>query len=526
MKKFLSLALALMMALTLAVPALAAEGPDDPSLIWLDAAADDPEDYQSITGFEITYKLVKGGHMGSDEEPFPVNGLMIARGACNAADFTWDSSASLPKFLGPAEDLIAHVTGDGSFVGTMFFSNGVDAGALAEGESATFRYEGTEALFDDENTCVTAYPLFETQVEIENVTWLKGEIVGGGEKLTWDSVETDEYPDVATVENGSEANYVNITVPKGDGPYPVILWIHGGAWSALDRNSCFISRTMDYLLSRGFAVVSAEYTLSEVKDGVVLKSGYPQMIYDLKAAVRFLRANAAQYRLDPDYIVAMGESAGAHLSMLLGTTNGRAEYEDLSMGNEGFSSDVQLMVSYFGPTDCMGDEIMGRYIVGEDYTMEQTMAVSPYYQITKDAPPLYMTHGANDKSVNISHSQKMAERATQVLGEENVTTVFYEDAPHANVKVYDSDAAILSVTEFIEGHLAQFREEQAATPQESAPVETAPVESTPAEATPAPAPAESAEPAGGLSPAVVAVIVAAALAAVAAVVVVLRKKKN
>lgn len=516
MKKFLSLALALAMALTLAVPALAAEGPDDPSLTWLDAAADDPEDYQSITGFEITYKLLKGGHMGSEEEPFPVNGLMIAKGACNAADFTWDSEASLPKFLGPAEDLIAHVTGDGSFVGTMFFSNGVDAGALAEGESTTFRYEGTEALFDGSNTCVTAYELFETEVEIESVTWLKGEIVGGGEKLTWDSVETDKYMDVPTVENGTEANYVNITVPKGDGPYPVIFWIHGGAWSALDRNSCFISRTMDYLLSKGFAVVSAEYTLSNVVDGTVLSSGWPQMIYDLKAAVRFLRANAEQYRLDPDYIVAMGESAGAHLAMMLGTTNGKPEYENLSMGNADFSSDVQLMVSYFGPGDNVTDTIMARYIAGEDFTMEDAMAVSPYYQITKDAPPLYLTHGANDQSVNIMHSQKMAERAKQLLGEENVTTVFYEDAPHANVKVYDSDAAILSVEEFISNYLARFREEQAAAPVENEPVESAKPS----------APVESSGQNGGLSPAVIAVIAVVLIAVVVVVVVVLRKKKR
>lgn len=313
MKKFFSLVLAMIIALTLTVPAFAAEGPADSTLVWLNAAADDPEDYQSITGFEITYKLVKGGHMGSDEEPFSVNGLMIAKGICNAEDFTWDSASSIPKFLGPAEDLIAHVTGDNSFVGTMFFKNGVDAGALAEGESATFRYEGTEALFDRDNTYLTAYELFGTEVEIENITWLKGEIVAGGEKLTWDSVETDKYTDVPTVENGSEANYVNITVPKGDGPYPVIMWVHGGAWSSLDRYSCFISDTMDYLLSKGFAVVSAEYTLSHVVDGKVLSSGWPQMIYDLKAAVRFLRANAETYRLDTNYIVAMGESAGAHL---------------------------------------------------------------------------------------------------------------------------------------------------------------------------------------------------------------------
>lgn len=517
MKKIMSLFLAVVLILLpLSGTAQAADSPDDPSLTWLDAAADDPDDYQSITGFEITYKLVKGGHMGSEEEPFPVNGLMIAKGACMAEDFTWDGEASLPKFMGPAEDIIAHVTGDGSFVGTMFFSNGVDAGALTEGESTSFTYEGTEALFDEENTCLTAYELFETEVEIENITWIKGEIKDslGGEKLEWESVETEKYMDVPTVENGSESNYVNITVPKGGDPHPVIFWVHGGAWSALDRYSCFISDTMDYLLSKGFAVVSAEYTLSHVVDGKVLSAGYPQMIYDLKAAVRFLRANAETYNLDTSFIAAMGESAGAHLSMLMGTTNGKPEYEDLSMGNEAYSSDVQAMVSYFGPADCVSDEIMARYIAGEDYTMEDAMAVSPYYQISKDSPPLFLTHGQNDESVNIMHSQKMEERAKQILGEENVTAVYYENAPHANIKVYDSSSAIRAVDEFLTAQLAKPRTAAAAEPAETAPES--------AQNTTAPESSGEVEP-GGVSG--VAIFMVILVIAVIVAVIFLRRKK-
>lgn len=401
--------------------------------------------------------------MGSEEEPFEVNGLMIAKGQCQEEDFTWDTTGALPKFLGPAEDLVAHVTGGGSFVGVMFFTNGVDAGALAVGESTTIHYEGTEPLFDADNTCLTAYELFNTKVTIEDVQWINGEISGTTtEKLTWDSVETEQYLDVPSVENGTDANYINITVPKGEGPYPVIFWIHGGGWSQLDRNSCFISNTMDYLLSQGYAVVSAEYTLSELKDGVVQESGYPAMIYDLKAAVRYLRANGDKYNLDTSFIAAMGESAGAHLAMLMGTTNGKADYEDLTMGNADESSDVQLMISYFGPSDCVGDPIMAYAILGDGYTNDQAIAVSPYYQITKDAPPLYLTHGENDSTVGVEHSKKMQERATSLLGEDNVTAVFYEDAPHANIKVYDSDAAILSVADFLNSHLATFRAEQAA----------------------------------------------------------------
>lgn len=501
-----------------ALPAFAAENetPDSDNIQWLNAAEADPDGYTDITGFDITYRLDEAGWMGSEEEPFAVNGLMIAKGKCQEEDFTWDNSASLPKFLGPAEDLVAHVTGDGSFVGTMFFTNGVDAGALAVGESATIHYEGTEPLFDADNTCLTAYELFNTKVTIEDVQWIKGEVSAtAAEKLTWDPVETEQYMDVPTVENGTDANYINITVPKGEGPYPVIFWIHGGGWSQLDRGSCFITNTMDYLLSQGYAVVSAEYTLSKVQDGVVLESGYPNMIYDLKAAVRYLRANADKYNLDTSFIAAMGESAGAHLAMLMGTTNGKPAYEDLTMGNADQSSDVQLMISYFGPADCVGDPIMAYAILGDGYTNDEAIAVSPYYQITKDAPPLYLTHGENDSTVSVEHSKKMQERATALLGEDNVTAVFYEDAPHANIKVYDSDAAILNVAQFLNDHLAQFRAEQPQT-----------TEAEPAAETEAPTKTETAAPAESKAPIVSAAIVLIAAVAVAGVVVVNKKKKG
>lgn len=193
------------------------------------------------------------------------------------------------------------------------------------------------------------------------------------------------------------------------------------------------------------------------------------------------------------------------------------------MGNAGYSSDVQLVVSYFGPTDCVTDSIMARYIVGEDYTMEDAMMVSPYYQITKDAPPLYLTHGANDQSVKFMHSEKMAERAKGLLGEENVTTVFYEDAPHANIKVYDSDSAILSVEEFISTHLTQFREELGAAPSETEPVENTPAESV----QPATPETEDADGSGSNPTAVIVVVVVIVIVSgIIAAAIIFRKKQK
>lgn len=480
--------IAFVLLLAMVCPVYAAEIPDDASLTWIDASVDEPENYDCITGFTITYKITEKGYMGSQEDPFLVNGIMVAKGKQNIDGFTWDGQASVPKFLGPAEDIVSHVTGDGSFVATMFFKNGIDGGAAAVGESITFTYEGTEALFAPGDPYITIHSLFNTGVEIENITWIMGQIKESGPKLEWESVEKVEYLDVPTCDAPSEFNYVNITVPAGGGPYPVVLWIHGGGWTQLDRYSCFISDTMDYLLSRGFAVVSAEYTKSVI-DGDNIISGYPQMIYDLKLAVRFLRANGQHYNLDTSFIAAMGESAGAHLSMLMGTTNGDEDYEDLSMGHSDYSSDVQAMISYFGPADCVKDTMMAYAILGVDYTMQQAMAVSPYYQIDRDSPPLYLTHGRNDNTVSVDHSIKMQERAESVLGEENVVAKYYDNAPHANIAVFDSDEAIRSVAEFLTDRLEKHRLSNPPV-QETEPSEPIPTEPAPTEPAPTPQPSE------------------------------------
>jgi acetyl esterase/lipase len=346
----------------------------------------------------------------------------------------------------------------------MFFGHGVDANQgedkLKTGETATVKYEGDRALFDDANSFITGYGVFG-KFELVSVSWISGEITDNSEDdIVWSPVETVKYNDVPTVENGTKYNYVDITVPKGGGPYPVVFWIHGGGWSQLDRTSFFISDTREYLLSKGYAIVSAEYTLCE-SAGEDITSGYPQMVYDLKTAVRFIRANADKYNLDTSFIAAMGESAGAHLAMLLGTTNSSKAHEDLSMGNAGFSSDVQAMVSYFGPSDLV-DNIMGYAVFGSSYTEELGKAASPYYQITKNAPPLFLTHGENDAAVPIEHSYKMEQKAKELIGAKNVTSIYYADAPHASKAAFDKSSAMQAVEVFLATQLANSKSDSAA----------------------------------------------------------------
>ena len=420
------------------------------SVFLLDPRAQEPENYPGITGFLMTYRLLRGGFLGSPEQPFPMSGLMVAGGSCKEEDFNWDYGNGFPKFIGPAKEIITHVTGNNSYVGTMLFMNGTDSGPLVEGEEATFSFEGKRRLFSPDDPFISVYGVMHTAVEILGIEWIFGEILEDVEEFTWDSPEYDAYMDIPTVENGTAYNFIDIKVPKGNGPFPLILWIHGGAWTHMDRKSCIMSDTLDYLMSRGFAVASAEYTLSKCDgEGKVIKGSFPQDIYDLKAAIRFLRANAAKNRLDPGRIIAMGESAGGHLSLMLAVTNGNPLYEDLSMGNSAYSSDIQCAVSYFGPADCVGDPIMGEYLYGEGATEEQLRAASPLYQISEKTCPLYLTHGLMDTTVSFEHTKKMEEAAKRILGEDQVTAVYYEKGTHANRVVFDTEDAIRSVSAFL-----------------------------------------------------------------------------
>lgn len=136
--------------------------------------------------------------------------------------------------------------------------------------------------------------------------------------------------------------FMDLRVPDGNGPHPVILYLHSGAWISGDRTGGPALRQA----SRGYAVASIDYRLAP-------QSIWPAQIEDCKAAVRWLRANAARYRLDPDRIIVFGTSAGGHLAAMLGVTVGRPELEGLYLGNPQFSSSVLGVIDWYGPTDLL-----------------------------------------------------------------------------------------------------------------------------------------------------------------------------
>src|SRR5262249_12628746 len=146
------------------------------------------------------------------------------------------------------------------------------------------------------------------------------------------------HRDLPYVTGGHQRQTLDLYLPSAEQPVPLIIWIHGGAWRVGSKED---DLPLDYL-AQGCAVASINYRLSQ-------HALFPAQIEDCKAAVRWLRANATRFKLDPQRFGAWGPSAGGHLAALLGTTGAVRAFE--VGANLVVSSRVQAVVDYFGPTD-------------------------------------------------------------------------------------------------------------------------------------------------------------------------------
>ncbi|MGD9704673.1 MAG: alpha/beta hydrolase fold domain-containing protein [Acidimicrobiia bacterium] len=154
-------------------------------------------------------------------------------------------------------------------------------------------------------------------------------------------------PDVSNIEYASQSDAQRLDLylpPDAEPPLPLLVFIHGGAWMAGDKRNEYAAGVVPLFVGEGYAVASVNYRLSD-------EAVFPAQLLDVKAAIRWLRANAPTYGIDPNRIAAAGESAGAHLAALLGTTTGVPNYDDPGLGNAGVSSAVSAVVDWYGPVD-------------------------------------------------------------------------------------------------------------------------------------------------------------------------------
>jgi acetyl esterase/lipase len=216
---------------------------------------------------------------------------------------------------------------------------------------------------------------------------------------------------IVYVQNGHRNQVLDIFRPEkaSDKPLPLVIWIHGGAW--MGGSQAWVPVT--YLVNQGFAVASIQYRFSS--DAV-----WPAQAYDCKAAIRFLRANAAKYNLDPERFGVGGDSAGGHLAAFVGTTGDVKEMEG-DLGNPSVSSRVQAVLDWFGPTDLtlMGKQAIPGSVIQHDapYSPESKLmggpiqekkelakTANPLTYIGKNDPPFLIMHGDMDHVVPIGQS--------------------------------------------------------------------------------------------------------------------------
>jgi acetyl esterase/lipase len=238
----------------------------------------------------------------------------------------------------------------------------------------------------------------------------------------------------------SGAQKLDIYLPSNvSEPYPVIVWLHPGGYTGGDKS--MVEMMLDYALDRGYAVVSVNYRLAD-------ESGFPAQLMDAKAAVRWIKANAATYGLDKDSIAAWGVSAGSTFAALLGTTAHIKELEDLAMGNPGESSRVNAIVDIIGPVDFLNfgpqliklgfktndniaDPGISMLIGGPPAEFpERCRAMDPVSYLTGDCPPFYIQHGTADRVVPYLQSVNLAEALVKTIGQEKVALNLLENVDH------------------------------------------------------------------------------------------------
>jgi acetyl esterase/lipase len=272
-----------------------------------------------------------------------------------------------------------------------------------------------------------------------------GGLPSGGE------IPTPTHADVAYA-SVSDAQVLDLFIPEGEGPFPLIIRIHGGAFKVGDK--AMDEADAQTLLDAGFALASLNYRLS-------CEALFPAAAQDVLAATRFLRANAATYDLDPERFASWGESAGANLAAMIGVAGGRGSFlDDPALGNAEVSSAVQAVVGWYGPYDFLSmDSQFAERTPAECSTVDQhdpatspeslyvgapiqevpdlANAASPgsswpYVVPGVSLPPFLLAHGTADCLIPSQQSEAFDDLLTSVGATSSVTLL--EGASHGDAR--------------------------------------------------------------------------------------------
>lgn len=218
--------------------------------------------------------------------------------------------------------------------------------------------------------------------------------------------------------------------------YPCIVWICGGAWLSMDKSAHLAY--LAELARKGFVVASVQYRTSN-------EARFPAQLQDVKAGIRYLRAHAERYHIDPEKFGVMGESAGGYLSCMVALC--RDSSYDVGEYRE-YSSTVQAACPWYPPTDFRGfpyesaeqcaaspeSLLLGKNVLRNQ---EEALALCPVSLVTEDAPPFLIIHGNQDRTVPFSQGVLMHD-ALEKAGCD-VTLLELEEADHADLRFFQKE---------------------------------------------------------------------------------------
>lgn len=235
--------------------------------------------------------------------------------------------------------------------------------------------------------------------------------------------------------------------------WPCIVWICGGGWMQMNRHA-HMPNLMELARER-FVIVSVDYRDSN-------HATFPAQLEDVKSAIRYIKAHADRYQIDPERIGVMGESAGGHLAGLVGVTSHTDEFD---VGNDlDYDSSVKAVCPWYMPADFSkmmrtGDGISSGMLpesrlLGVDVAMrpEVVERANPVSYVTKEAPPFLLIHGTDDRVVPYHQSELMYDALTKAGV--SVELIGIEGGDHADIYFFQPQV-MTRIVEFFNTHLKE-----------------------------------------------------------------------
>jgi acetyl esterase/lipase len=261
-----------------------------------------------------------------------------------------------------------------------------------------------------------------------------------------------EFPDVAYVERDGQSLQADILVPQGEGPFPAVLVVHGGAW--MTGNKSKMRHAATALAEHGYVACVINYRLAP-------KHPFPAQIEDCKAAIRWLRTNAAKYKIDAERIGGFGYSAGGHLVALLGTTDSESGLEGSDAPAGGPSTRIQAVVAGGAPCDFRefppNNLRLSYWLGGSRADKPQAYELaSPTRFITKDDPPTFFFHGEVDTLVPLDSPQAMQAELTTA----GVPSDLFKVPKAGHIEAFRDPAATQAAIDFLDKHLKKRQKDE------------------------------------------------------------------